>query len=226
MSSIRVLIADAHAIFCRGLRHACEIEGGFEVLGEARDEQDFVDMACRLQPDIILLDIQLPLLNCAQAIRTITGQNPNVGVIMLFRKDACTFEEAIQAGARGYLLKDVDEQTLIKAIRAVHRGETVIDPYVTVRMFSALRDAQQAKDEMTERERPGRTEALSDKEIEILRLVAQGMNNHNIAKRLHVVEKTVVNYLSSVYRKLDVNNRTQAALYALRQGWTTLDAGR
>jgi len=226
MSPVRVLIAGAHAIFCRGLRYVCEVEGGFEILGEAKNGRDLVDMAHCLQPDIVLVDVQLPLLDGVQATRIITGRNPNIGVIILFRKEACIFQEAIQAGARGYLLKDVDEQTLVKAILAVHRGEAVIDPYLTVRMLNVFRDVRQAKDETLGPERLDRTEQLSDREIEILRLVVQGMGNQDIASQLHVTEKTVSNYLSSLYRKLDVNNRTQAALYALRQGWAALDAGR
>jgi len=226
MPSIRILIADEHPIFCRGLRYVCEIEGGFEVLAEARDGRSLVEMAHRLQPDIVLMAARLPLMDGAQAIRAITEQDPNLGVIILFRKNACMFERAIWAGARGYLLKDVNERALIRAIRAVHRGEVVFDPYVTAKMLDTLRDAHRSGGKTPQVERPVWTDSLSDREMEILRLVAQGLDNRAIAGQLHVAQKTVSNYLISLYRKLDVNNRTQAALYALRQGWTNLDAGR
>jgi DNA-binding NarL/FixJ family response regulator len=226
MSPIHVLIADAHAIFCRGLRHACEIEGGFEVLAEARDGRSLVEMARRLQPDIVLMDVRLPLLDGVQAIQAITEQNPNLGVIVLCHKDACMFEQAIRAGARGYLLKDVNERTLIRAIQAVHRGEAVFDPYVTTKMLDTLRGARRSGGEMSKAKRPVRTNPLSDREMEILHLVARGLDNQDIADQLHVVQKTVSNYLSNLYRKLNVNNRTQAALYTLRKGWATLDTDK
>ncbi|MCP4542921.1 MAG: response regulator transcription factor [Chloroflexi bacterium] len=224
MPSIRILIADEHVIFCRGLRHACENEGGFEVLAEARDGRSLVEMARRLRPDIVLMDAHLPLMDGTQVIRTITKQDPNLGVIVLCRKDACMFERAIRAGTRGYLLKDVNERVLIRAIRAVHRGEVVIDPYATAKMLNMLRGTHR-NGNTPQANRPGRTDPLSDREMEVLRLVAQGLDNQAIAGQLHVMQKTVSNYLSSLYRKLDVNNRTQAALHALRQGWATLDAG-
>lgn len=221
MSPIRVLIADDHKLFRRGLRQVCEIEGGFIVVGEAEDGQQAVELARRLQPDVVLMDIGMPVLNGVQATSTITTENPAVQVIVLtiYREDKYVFE-AIQAGAQGYLLKDVEEDVLIQAVRAVHRGEALIDSHVAALVLEEFRRA--SRDEAA----PTRTdeiEQLTEAETAILRLVAQGADNNAIANQLSLAEKTVSNRLSIIYQKLHVNNRTQAALYALRQGLATLD---
>ena len=222
MPPIRVLIADDHKLFRRGLRQVCEDEGGFMVVGEAENGRQAVELARSLQPDVVLMDIEMPLLNGVQATSAITTENPSVQVIVLtiYREDKYVFE-AIQAGAQGYLLKDVEEDVLIKAIRAVHRGEALIDSHVAALVLEEFRRASQAKSTPPKVEKIKR---LTDAEMAILRLVAQGADNQTIANRLSLAEKTVSNRLSNIYQKLHVNNRTQAALYALRQGLATLDS--
>ncbi len=221
MSPIRVLIADDHKLFRRGLRQVCEAEGNFIVVGEAENGQQAVELARNLQPDVILMDIEMPLLNGVQATSTITSENPAVQVIVLtiYREDKYVFE-AIQAGAQGYLLKDVEEDVLIRAVRAVHRGEALIDSHVAALVLEEFRRVSQAESAPIKTDE---TEQLTEAEITILRLVAQGADNHAIANHLSLAEKTVSNRLSYIYQKLHVNNRTQAALYALRQGLATLN---
>jgi NarL family two-component system response regulator LiaR len=223
MPPIRVLIADDHRLFRRGLRQVCEIEGGFEIVGEAEDGQQAIELAQSLEPDVILMDIEMPLVDGVEATRVITGESPAVRVIALtvYQEDKHVFE-AIRAGAQGYLLKDVEEHTLVEAVRAVHRGEALIDSHVAVSVLDEFRRISQLEPEIARAQVLKEMAQLTDAEVEILRLLAQGADNRNIADQLSLAEKTVSNRLSDIYQKLHVNNRTQAALYALRRGWVTL----
>ena len=218
MPSIRVLLADDHRIVRQGLRHVCEITGRFTVIGEAEDGQEAVELAKQLQPDVLLMDIHMPVLNGVQATSLIVQANPAARIIILtmYRQDHYVFE-AIKAGARGYLLKDIDEQSLIDAIRAVHRGDALIDPSMATRLLDEFRRLSKAPGPA------GEAEELTPAEMDVLRLVAQGAGNKTIADQLALSERTIANRLSSIYGKLHVNNRTQAALHALRRGWATLE---
>ncbi len=176
MSPIRVLLADDHRLFRQGLRHVFEVGGGIEVVGEAENGKQAVQMARQLKPDVVLMDIQMPLLDGVQATHLITDVNPDVQVIILtmYRQDQYVFE-AIKAGARGYLLKDIDESQLIEAVQAVYRGEALIDPTLAVRVLDEFRRLssanlfQQSVEELTEGEK------------QVLRLVAQGADNKTVA---------------------------------------------
>ncbi len=218
MTTIRVLIADDHRLFRLGLRQACESAGDFEVVGEAEDGQEAVELARRCRPDVILMDINMPILDGVEATRCIMENDPSIQVIMLtiYRRDRYVFE-AIKAGARGYLLKDVDEGELLEAIRAVHRGEALINPGLATKLLDEFRRLGQAAAEA------GDVERLTQGEMDVLCLVAQGASNKEIAAQLHLAESTVSNRLSNIYQKLHVNSRTQAALLALRRGWAKLE---
>lgn len=218
MSPIRVLIADDHRLFRQGLRQICEIMGRFEVVGEAENGQEAVELTRRLQPDVILMDINMPLLDGVQATSLITENDPSARVIILtmYRRDNYVFE-AIKAGARGYLLKDADERDLIDVVRAVHRGEALIDPSLASKLLDEFRRLSQARPEVKDPER------LTQGEMDVLRLVSRGTDNKTIADQLALSERTIANRLSNIYQKLRVNNRTQAALFALRRGWATLE---
>lgn len=218
MSSIRVLIADDHRIVRQGLCHVCERTGGFVVVGEAQDGQQAVKIAQQLRPDVILMDVNMPVLDGVQATRLIVEAEPSMRVIILtmYRRDRYVFE-AIKAGARGYLLKDVDEQDLVDAIRAVYRGEALINPSLAAKLLDEFRRLSQVADEAQD------VQSLTGGEMDVLRLVAQGADNRTVAERLILSERTVANRLSTIYEKLHVNNRTQAALVALRQGWAQLE---
>jgi DNA-binding NarL/FixJ family response regulator len=218
MSAIRVLIADDHRIVRQGLRHVCELAGGITVAGEAENGREAVKLAQQLHPDVILMDINMPILDGVQATSFIVEANPAARVIILtmYRQDRYVFE-AIKAGARGYLLKDIDEQDLVAAIRAVHQGDALINPSLAAKLLGEFRRLSQMADEAED------MEGLTQGEMEVLRLIAQGADNKAVAEQLALSERTVANRLSSIYEKLHVNNRTQAALIALRRGWVTLD---
>ena len=218
MSPIRVLIADDHRLFRQGLRGICETMGRFEVVGEAANGQEAVDLARQLKPDVVLMDIRMPMLDGVQATSLIAEDASSVRVIILtmYRQDSYVFE-AIKAGARGYLLKDIDEQEFVEAVRAVHRGEALIDPGLATRLIEEFRRLSQPPSEAEKAER------LTRGEMDVLLVVAQGEDNRTIAQRLAISERTVANRLSEIYQKLHVNNRTQAALLALRRGWAKLD---
>jgi DNA-binding NarL/FixJ family response regulator len=217
------LIADDHRLFRRGLRQVCESEGDFDVIGEAENGQQALELARRLQPDVILMDIEMPLMTGVEATGVITRENPAVRVIALtvYQEDKHVFE-VIRAGAQGYLLKDVEEHVLVEAVRAVHRGEALIDSHVAVSVLDEFRRISQFEPETTTTQASEDMAQLTPAEMDILRLLAQGADNRTIADRLSLAEKTVSNRLSDIYQKLHVNNRTQAALYALRRGWATL----
>lgn len=215
MSPIRVLIADDHRLFRQGLRQICEKVGRLEVVGEAENGEEAVALARRLQPDVVLMDIRMPVMDGVEATRRITARVPSARIIILtmYRQDQYVFD-AIKAGARGYLLKDIDEQELVDAVRAVHRGEALIDPGLATRLLEEFRRLSQSAPDVEE---------LTPGEMDVLRLVAQGMDNKSIAGELSLSERTVTNRLSEIYQKLHVANRTQAALLALRRGWATLE---
>ncbi len=218
MGRIRILIADDHTMVRQGLSQICEAEPDMEVVGQAANGHEAVLLARRLHPDVVVMDINMPGKDGVQATKEITADAPEIGVIILtmYRQDQYVFE-AIKAGARAYLLKDADSEELLRAIRAVATGEALLDPSIAAKMieeFKRLQEDTLLADGLT---------PLTDREQDILRLVAQGFDNQEIAAQLHLSEKTVRNRLSIIFEKLHVNNRTQAALYALRRGLASLD---
>jgi len=215
MPPIRILIADDHTLMRQGLRQLCEGLGGFTVVAEAEDGSQAVALARTTQPDVILMDIVMPGVDGVAAIRQIMAETPAARIIALtmYRQEQYMLD-AIRVGARGYLLKTVDARDLIAAIEAVQRGDYLIDPIIASRVLSELHLGMP--------ESP-RIEPLTEGEMAVLRLVAQGVDNHEIAQALNYSVYTVANRLRTIYEKLHVTNRTQAALYALRQGWATLD---
>ncbi len=216
--TIRILIADDHRLMRQGLREICEVRGGFEVVGEAANGREAVDMAVRLRPDVVLMDVAMPVLDGPAATCEILQRLPSARVIMLtiHQEDRYVFE-AIKAGARGYLLKDADWQELVAAVRSVVHGEALLSPALAARVLDEFRRMKQVPQAEVE------PEALTPSEMDVLLLVAQGADNKTIMERLHLSEKSVTNRLAAVYSKLRVTNRTQAALVALRRGWASLD---
>ncbi|MGB0386322.1 MAG: response regulator [Ardenticatenaceae bacterium] len=221
MSSIKVLIADDHQLFREGLGQICRLKGGFEIVGYAENGQEAVELVQRLEPDVTLMDLGMPVMNGVEAIERIMQAQPTARIIVLtmYREDDYLFK-AIKAGARGYLLKNVSSQTVIEAIEAAHRGEALIDPITATKLLDEFRRLSEEAGEETQREQ------LTKGEMDVLLLVAEGADNQTIAEQLNLSARTVANRLRSTYQKLQVNNRTQAALYALRRGWATLDGSR
>jgi DNA-binding NarL/FixJ family response regulator len=215
MSPIRILIADDHTLMRQGLCQLCEGLGNFTVVAEAETGIQAVQLAHASQPDVILMDIGMPDMDGVQAICQIMNETPSARIIALtmYREEKFMLE-AIRAGARGYLLKTVDAHELISAIESVHRGDYLIDPIIAARVLSELHMVAPQVPQM---------EPLTESEMAVLRLVAQGLENNTIAQVLNYSVYTVANRLRTIYEKLHVTNRTQAALYALRQGWATLD---
>jgi len=216
MSPIRILIADDHTVVRQGLRLLCEGLGGFTVVAEAGNGSQAVALARTMQPDVILMDIIMPDVDGVEATRQILRENPAARIIVLtmYRQEQYMLD-AIRAGARGYLLKTVDSEKLIAAIEAVHRGDYLIDPIIAARVLSELHLAKPPQ--------APQVEPLTESEMTVLRLVAQGVDNQDIAQALNYSVYTVANRLRTIYEKLHVTSRTQAALHALRQGWVPLD---
>jgi two-component system, NarL family, response regulator LiaR len=199
---IRVLIADDHAVVRQGLRTFLDLQEDIEVVAEAGDGAEAIAAAARLEPDIVLIDLVMPGVDGIEALRRLREQVPNARAIVLssFVDDDKLFP-AIRAGAAGYLLKDVQPQELVEAIRTVHGGGALLHPQVAARLL----------DELTE-------DPLTPREREVLVLIGRGMPNKLIARELSLSEKTVKAHVSSILAKLGVSDRTQAALYAVREG--------
>ncbi|MBI2846221.1 MAG: response regulator transcription factor [Chloroflexi bacterium] len=209
---IRILLADDHTLFRQGLRQILEAEEGMEVVGEASDGTEAVQRAWQLEPDVILMDIQMPKMDGVEATRQIAGRSPKSRVIVLtmYRQDKYLFD-AIKAGAQGYLLKDAESAEVTSAIRQVYQGEAIIDPGLAAKMIDEFKRLEKEA-------RPQELQELSPQEMEILERVAEGKSNAEIANQLYLSEKTVRNRLTVIYEKLQVNNRTQAALLARQAG--------
>lgn len=214
---IRVLLVDDHAVVRKGMRALLDREAGIEVAGEAENGDQAVHAADRLRPDVILMDLEMPGTGGIEATRQITAEHPETRIVVLTSHAA---EEdvfpALKAGALGYLLKHSAPEEVLQAIRQAHRGETVLHPSIARMVLQELNRPAQAK-------QPRTTEPLSERELEVLRLLARGMSNQEIADTLVVGEATVRSHVSSILRKLQLASRTQAALYALREGLASLD---
>ncbi len=240
--TIRVLVADDHTIIRNGIRALLATEQGLEVVGEARNGREAITEAERLRPDVILMDLVMPEVDGIEAIRNITLRQPEARILVLtsFTADDKVFP-ALKAGALGYLLKDSSSDDLIQAIHQVHRGESSLHPAVARKVLQELAHpggqtmaqpnpgaAAQAQGRAAAASpaapsaRPLTADPLTERELEVLRLVAQGRSNQEIAGQLVISEATVRTHVSNILTKLHLVSRTQAALYALREGLATL----
>ena len=213
---IRVLLVDDHALFRQGLRSLLESEG-MRVIGEAANGREALRFAADTHPDVILMDIQMPELDGVKATQNILEIDPSAKVIMItmYRQDRYVFE-AVKAGARGYVLKDADSSALLDAIRRVAAGEALLNSDMAQNVLDDFRDKREELPQEKHND-------LNERETMILKLLAQGFSNQDIALRLDISEKTVRNRLSEIFTKLQLNNRTQAALYAIREGIAPLE---
>ncbi len=216
METIRILLADHHVLFREGVRTIVDRQSDMIVVGEAEDGLEATKKASELAPDIVLMDINMPGLDGVTATRFILAQNPQVGIIVLtMQGENKHVLEAIKAGARGYILKSAQAGDLIEAIHTVHRGGSVLNAGV---MNTLLEEFLRLADEQG-----GNLVGLSRREAEILRLVAQGKTNKEIADLLSLSEQTIKNRLSTLYLRLKVANRTEAVTYAVQQGLISLE---
>jgi len=215
ITPIRVLIADDHAVVREGLRSFIALEPDIEVVGEAADGVEAVEKARDLDPDIILLDIVMPRQDGLETLQQLQREDRRARVIVLtsFAEHGQIFP-AIKSGAVGYQLKDSSPDQLVQAVRDVHHGQTSLHPTIATKVIEELnRDTNL----------PPTEDPLTEREVEVLRLVAQGHTNQEIAQRMTISQRTVGSHVSSILDKLHLANRTQAALYALREGFASID---
>jgi DNA-binding NarL/FixJ family response regulator len=207
---LRILLVDDHEVVRVGVRALIERQPGMQVVGEAGTVREAVEQARSLLPDVVLLDVRLPGGDGLEACRQIKGERPETRIIVLtsFPDDEVLFD-AIASGADGYVLKQIGSDDLVRALEQVGRGESLLDPSVTGRVFAKMREVRQL-------ERADAFSDLSKREMQILALIAEGQTNREIADALHLSEKTVRNYVSVILSKLDLNSRAQAAAYAAR----------
>jgi DNA-binding NarL/FixJ family response regulator len=218
MKQIRILIADDHAFVREGTRRILEQESDLAVVGEANDGEEAVRLSNELKPDVILMDISMPKMDGIEATKQIKQQNPAIVILILTAYDDDQFIfSLLDAGAAGYLLKNIHSHELVNAIRAVYSGESVLHPSVARKVlnrFSKMPSGSPAKTV---------NEELSDREMEVLRLVTKGLSNKEIADNLCLSIRTVQGHLGNIFNKLMVGSRTEAVIRALKEGWVTLD---
>ncbi len=211
---VRVLICDDHAIVRKGIRALLATRPGIEVVGEAGDGAQAITQAAELRPDVVLMDIVMPELDGIEATRRITAQQPDAHILVLtsFAADDKVFP-AIKAGALGYLLKGSGPDELVRAIHQVAAGEPSLEPSIARKVLLELHRPPKA---------PPTADPLTEREVEVLRLIAQGLSNREIADQLVIAERTVCTHVSSILGKLHLASRTQAALFALKEGLASL----
>ena len=214
---IKVLITDDQAIVRRGIKALLSTEPNIKVIGEAGNGKEAISQVEKLQPDVILMDLVMPVMDGVEAIRHIKAQQPAAHILVLtsFVTDDKVFP-AIKAGAQGYLLKDSSPEELVQAINQVYKGETSLHPTIVRKVLQELQAPP-------EPEQPRTSDPLTEREVEVLQLIAQGLGNQSIGEHLSISEATVRTHVSNILGKLHLASRTQAALYALKQGWASLD---
>ncbi len=210
---IRLLIIDDHEMVREGLKAMLISEPDFSIVGDAANAEQALELIERLHPDIALLDIRLPGMSGIEVCRTVTTRYPETAVIILTTfSDENLVAQCIQAGARGFIVKDIERFDLKRSIRAVARGEAAIDPKAAVAVLAQLRKAPHTSTEPL-------PEPLSSQQLVILRLVAQGLSSREIATQLYLSENTVKGYVQEILHRLGVKNRTEAVMVAVKHGW-------
>ncbi|MEW6181298.1 MAG: response regulator transcription factor [Chloroflexota bacterium] len=213
METIRILLVDDHPVVRKGIRAMLESEEGMQIIGECADGEQAVRQYAALRPDVVLMDLVMPQMDGIEAIRRILALDKAARILVLtsFSSDDKVFA-ALQAGAAGYLLKDSDPDDLLRAIRQVYRGESSLHPAVARKLLS----------EMTQPRPPAEPDPLTEREKEVLAYLAQGLSNQEIAEKMVVSKATVHSHVSRILAKLQLDSRTQAALYAIQKGYITL----
>jgi two-component system, NarL family, response regulator LiaR len=217
-SKIHVLLVDDHIILRQGTRHLIDNEPDMEVVGEAGNGEEAIRKVLELKPDVVILDVAMPVLNGIEATRKIKELSPATTILVLTGYD---YDEYIfsllEMGAAGYLLKDVNGDELVKAVREVYAGEPVLHPTVMRKLMD------RCKSPVSEAVKVNNSEHLSEREMEVLRLAAKGISNKEIADALIISVRTVQAHMRSIFSKLDVGSRSEAIIYGLKQGWFNLN---
>ena len=217
MEPVRLLLADDHTLFRKGVRTLLEQMPDIEVVGEAANGQEVVSRARELVPDVILMDIRVPEINGIEATRNILQENPHIGVTLLTMfDDPESVFSGMRAGARGYVLKEAEPEELRRAVEAASLGEVILCPIIAKKVLRHFRTDYIPQ-------QPGLPfEGITPRELDVLHLAADGLSNKEIAVRLVISEKTAKNHIANIFSKLQVNDRTQAILFALRKGLVSL----
>jgi DNA-binding NarL/FixJ family response regulator len=211
-ATMKILLCDDQAVIRDGLEMLLNLEKDFQVVGAAQDGAEAVELAAQKQPDLILMDLKMPIMNGIEATREIHTKFPNIKILVLttYDDDEWVFD-AIRAGASGYLLKDTPRQKIIEAIRGTVEGKSFVDPAVAGKLLNQVASKQTQPQSIL-------TDKLTERELDVLRLIAKGINNSEIANQLHLSEGTVRNHVSAILEKLGVSDRTQAAVIAIQHG--------
>ncbi|HOR85397.1 MAG TPA: response regulator transcription factor [Bacillota bacterium] len=209
MNKIRIIIADDHSIVREGLKQLLELEEDFEVVGQASNGAETIERVKELKPDVLLLDINMPTMNGIKALKKLKEEGIDTRVVILtIHEDREYLLETMQIGASGYILKDSDSASFFKAIRDAYNGESYIQPKLAADLIREFNKPKLA--------RVKNENELTQREYEVITLIADGMNNKDIADKLFISEKTVKNHVSNIFRKINVSDRTQAAIYAYK----------
>jgi DNA-binding NarL/FixJ family response regulator len=207
---VRILVADDHPLTRDGIKAALALDGELEVVGEASDGQEAVYLAEQVQPDVVLMDVRMPVLGGIGATQKISRTVPNARVVMLTVEETqARVGEAIQAGAAGYLLKDIDARELARAVHLAAEGSAVIHPSLTRQFIEEIRQLTRGEQSVS---------SLSAREVEVLQMIAYGSSNREVAESLHISPQTVKTYLERIFTKLGVSDRTRAVAMALKHG--------
>lgn len=214
---IHVAIADDHAMVREGLKQILELEDDIEVVAQASNGEEALDIARKKQPDVILMDINMPGMNGLEAIKEIKDEKvPSKIIVLTIHEDREYLFKTLHMGAEGYVLKDADPNVLIEAIRSVNSGEAYIQGNMTKELVKEFKRVT-----VNENKEKSENNNLTSREKEVLELIAEGLINREIAKRLYISEKTVKNHVSNIFKKLNVSDRTQAAIYAYKNNITS-----
>jgi DNA-binding NarL/FixJ family response regulator len=206
------MLADDHTVFRQGLKSLLALEEDIKIVSEAANGKEAIDYAQQLRPDIVIMDINMPILNGLEATKKIKAELPGTKIIILTSQgDDKSIFSLIEAGAEGYLLKDVAAESLVSAIRDVQQGKSILHPEVTQKLLTRF-----VKKDEPRQAKP--SDLLTDREIEVLKALAKGYSNQQIAEELYISQRTVQNHLHNIYNKLGVNGRTEAVIYALQEG--------
>jgi two-component system, NarL family, response regulator DegU len=234
-NNITILLVDDHKLFREGVKRILEMEEGFQIVAEASDGEEAMNMAAEYQPNVILMDINMPKMTGVQATQRIKEKSPDSHVIILsIHDDENYVYKSLRSGASGYLLKEMDSDSLIEAIHSVARGEAYIHPKVTGKLITEFRRLSSIEQNVEENvlmsdvselggsDKENNILALTPREREVLQLMAEGKSNRMIGEELFISEKTVKNHVSSILQKLDVQDRTQAVVMSIKNGWVKL----